>query len=216
MKKAINITIMIILATIVAAPIYAQTTAKEADKEMKSRAYKQARKEAKKLKKQGYYVAPGALPMEKQLEKAWQKQYLENKEGFPVFIVETGNSVAETQTAAKLQATETAKLSIAGIITTQIAAIVKINIANEQLSPEDAASVTKTVGASKNLIAQDLGRTIMLVEMYKKTGKTIEVNIRLAYNEETGKEIAKKVIRKQLEDQTDILQDTLDKLLDLD
>lgn len=216
MKKANHITILIILAMIVVAPIYAQTTAKEVDKEMKSRAYKAARKEAKKLKKQGFYVAPGALPMEKQLEKAWQKQYLENEEGFPVYIVESGNSVAETQTAAKLQATETAKLNIAGSITTQIAAIIENNIANEQLNNEDATSVTKTIAASKNLIAQELGRTIMLVEMYKKIDKNVEANIRIAYNEETGKELAKKVIRKQLEEQTDLLQDKLDKLLDLD
>jgi len=216
MKKVTKTTILIVVTMILVAPIYAQTTAKEANKEMKSKAYKQARKEAKKLKKQGFYVAPGALPMEKQLEKAWQKQYLENEEGYPVYIVVSGNSVAETQTAAKLQATETAKLNIAGNIATQVAAIIENNIANEQLNNEDAASVTKTIGAAKNLIAQELGRTIVLVEMYKKIDKNVEANIRLAYNEEIGKEIAKKVIRKQLEDQTDLLQDKLDKLLDLD
>ncbi|MBN1952076.1 MAG: hypothetical protein JW801_12820 [Bacteroidales bacterium] len=69
------------------------------------------------------------------------------------------------------------------------------------------------VAAAKNLIAQELGRIIILVEMYKKIGKNVEANLQVAYDVETGKEIAKKVIREQLEEQTDILQDKLDNIL---
>jgi len=216
MKKSIFTPVLIILALIITAPSYAQTTPKDPEKAMKSKAYRQARQEAKKYKKEGFYVAPGALPMDKQLENAWLKQYMEDDKGIPKYIVESGNSVAETQTAAKLQATETAKLNIAGNITTQVAAIIENNIANQQLNNEDAASVTKIVAAAKNLIAQELGRTLMLVEIYKKIGKNVEADVRVAYDVENGKEIAKKIIRKQLEEQTDILQDKLDNLLDLD
>lgn len=214
MKKEIT-SVLIILAMIVAMPAFTQTTNKEAEKSMKSKAYKQARKDAKAYEKDGYYVAPGALPMEKQLENAWMKQLMEDDKGYPKYIVETGNSVAESQTAAKLQATETAKLNIAGNLSTQVAAIIENNIANEQLNTEEAVSVTKTVAAAKNLIAQELGRTLMLVEIYKKVGKGVEANLRVAYDIDTAMEIAKKVIRKQLEEQTDILQDKLDNLLDL-
>jgi len=143
------------------------------------------------------------------------KQYMEDDKGYPKYIVETGNSVAETQTAAKLQAVETAKMNIAGNISTQVAAIIENNIANQQLNTEDAASVTQIVAAAKNLIVQELGRTVVLVEIYKKIGKNIEANIRMSYDLEAGVEIAKKVIRKQLEEQTDILQDKLDNILDL-
>jgi hypothetical protein len=50
--------------------------------------------------------------------------------------------VAETQTAAKLQATETAKLELAGQINTQVAALIENSIANQQLNTEEAASIT--------------------------------------------------------------------------
>ena len=127
----------------------------------------------------------------------------------------TGNSVAESQTAAKIQATETAKLELAGTITTNVAALIENNIANQQINLEDAASVTKTVAASKNIIAQELGRVLPLFEVYKKIGKdNIEADIRLAYDSETAYDIAKKVIRQSLEEQTEIMQEKLDKLMD--
>ena len=189
-------------------PVMAQQTEREAEKALNKKAMKKARKEAKKYRKQGFYVAPGALPMDIQLENAWIKQMLIDDDGFPKFIVATGNSVAESQTAAKIQATETAKLELAGTITTNVAALIENNIANQQLNLEDAASVTKTVAASKNIIAQELGRVLPLFEVYKKVGKdNIEADIRLAYDSKVAYEVAKKVIRKSLEEQTEIMQE---------
>ena len=151
--------------------------------------------------------------LDKQLERAWMKQYETNDKNESKYIMATGNSVAETQTAAKLQAMETAKLELAGQINTQVAALIENSIANQQLNNEEAASVTKTVAASKNLIAQEIGLIIPMVEMYKKIGKNVEVNLRLAYNMATAFDVAKKVIRKSLEEETKIAHDKLDKLM---
>jgi hypothetical protein len=212
MKKLLKLSVLILLAVIIANPLSAQTD-KNAQKQLKEKSIKQARKEAKKYSKDGFYIAPGALPLDKQLETAWLKQYEMDEKGQPKYIVESGNSVAETQTAAKLQANETAKLNIAGAITTNVAALIENNIANQQLNNEEAASVTKTIAAAKNLIAQELGRTIPLVEIYKKIGKNVEADIRLAYDYQNAMETAKKVIRKQLEEETKILQQKLDGLM---
>lgn len=76
-------------------------------------------------------------------------------------------------------------------------------------------AIRKTVAASKNLIAQELGRVLPLFEVYKRIGKeNIECDIRLAYDTKTAYAMAKKVIRQSLEEQTDIMQDKLDKLMD--
>ncbi len=214
MKKVI-LSMAILFAISIAMPVMGQTTSKDAEKEMKSKAYKKARKEARKYKKEGFYVAPGALPLEKQLEKSWTMQYETDERGNPKYFVASGNSVAETQTASKLQASETAKLNLAGQISTNIAALIENSIANQQLSAEEAASVTKTVAASKNLIAQELGRVLTTVEMYKRIGTNIETDIFIAYSYEMALETGKKVIRQQLEEQTDILHEKLDKLMDL-
>jgi hypothetical protein len=191
----------------------AQQTEKELKKDVSSRAMKSARKEARKYKKDGYYVAPGAPLLDKQLEHAWMKQYETNDKNEPKYIVASGNSIGETQTAAKLQAMETAKLELAGQINTQVAALIENSIANQQLNNEDAASVTKTVAASKNLIAQELGQVLPILEMYKKIGKNVEVNVRLAYNSATAFDVAKKVIRKSLEEETKIAHEKLEKLM---
>lgn len=214
MKSMLRISAISLLALIITFPSMGQSD-KELQKELTSKSIKEARKEAKKYTKQGFYVARGAVPMDKQLESAWMMQLQKEEDGTPKYIIETGNSTAETQAAAKLQATEMAKLAIAGNISSQVAALIENNIANQQLNSEEAASVTKTVGASKNLIAQELGRTLLVVEMYKKIGVNTEADIRLAYDMKSAKEIAKKVIRKKLEDETKLMQEQLDGLMDI-
>jgi hypothetical protein len=183
-------------------------------KQIKKKAAKQARKEAKRFKRKKWYVAPGALPMDKQIEKAWELQYMEDEDGYPLYIVATGNSVAETQSAAKLQAMELAKLELAGLVQTNVAALIENSVANSQLNNEEAASVTKTVAASKNIIAQEIGRVITMFEIYKKIDKNVEASVRIGYNTDIAIETAKKAIRKKLEEETEILHDKLDKLLD--
>lgn len=195
----------------------AQQNSKSLKKEIKTKAVKEARKEAKSFKKKGYAVAPGALPMEKQIEAAWMRQYETDDSGYPLYIVASGNSVANTTSAAKLQATELAKLELAGSISTQVAALIESSVANQQLNAEEAASVTKTVAAAKNIIAQELGRTIPLFEIYKTLpNKNIEINVRIAYNSEKANEIARRAITKKLEEETDIAHDKLEKLMKWD
>jgi hypothetical protein len=212
MKKLILL-LVIIFGLLAVMPALAQKSDKQLKKELKSKTAKRARDEAKAFKKQGYYVAQGGLPMDIQLENAWKKQLQEDEEGYPKYIIATGNSISESQTAAKLQATETAKLELAGTITTQVIAIIENNIATQQLSDEEAAAVTKTVGASKNIIAQELGRVVTLFEMYRKINGNIEASVRLAYDSKTAKDAAKKIIRKKLEEEAELVQDKLDKLL---
>jgi hypothetical protein len=197
-----------------AVSVQAQQNTKALKKEIKKKAVKSARKEAKKFRKQGYTVAPGALPMAKQIEEAWMRGYERDEEGYPLYIIESGKSVANTTTAAKLQASETAKLILAGSISTQVAALIETNIANQQFNAEEAASVTKTVAAAKNIIAQELGRTIPLFEIYRTLdNKNIEANVRIAYNSKKANEVAIRAISKKLEEDTDIAQEKLEKLM---
>jgi len=192
----------------------AQQSEKDLKKDISEKATKEARREAKEFEKKGYSVAPGALPMEKQIERAWMRQYETDETGYPLYIVASGNSVANSQSAAKLQATEIAKLELAGSISTQVAALIETSIANEQLDRKDAESVTKTVAAAKNIIAQEIGRVIPLFEVYKEVGRNnIEANVRVAYNSQLAMESAKKVIKKKLEEETDVAHEKLEKLM---
>jgi len=217
MKHASSLIIIFLLgifASTLSTPALADKEDRQLNRQIKKKAVKHARKEARKFKRKKWFVAPGALPMDKQVEKAWQLQYMEDENGYPLYIVATGNSVAETQSAAKLQAMELAKLELAGLVQTNVAALIENSVANSQLNNEEAASVTKTVAASKNIIAQEIGRVIIMFEIYKKIDKNVEASVRIGYNTDIAMETAKKTIRKKLEEETEILHDKLDKLLD--
>ena len=214
MKKIIFTLAAIFMASFVCQTLSAQDMSnREMRKKLKLRPPREVRQEARSLEKEGYQVAVGATTIERQLVDAWLKQQETDENGYPKFFIAGATSVGETQIAAKLQASEAAKLDLAGQIATSVAALIENNIANSQLNTEEAASVTKTVAASKSLIAQELGRTLPLVEMYRNVGKNMEANVRLAYSQEMAMETAKKTIRKSLEEETQILQDKLERLM---
>ena len=182
--------------------------------ELNSKATKAARKEAKKLKKEGWTTAPGALPLEKQLDKSYLMQYEYDEEMFPKYIMGEAMSIGGNYDAAKMQALELAKQNLAGQIQTEVTALIENTVANEQMEAEQAASITRSVMASKNLISQSIGRTITVMEVYRTlSNKNKEVLVRIAYNSNMAKKAAKKAIKEDLEKKGDDLHNKVDELL---
>ncbi|MDO5343262.1 MAG: hypothetical protein Q4F69_12570, partial [Bacteroidia bacterium] len=128
-----------------------------------------------------------------------------------------GMSVGNSFDAARMQALELAKQNLAGQIQTEITALVENTVANEQLKPEEAESITRSVMASKNLISQSIGRTLTVVELYRTLhNRNKEVLVRVAYDSDNAMLEAKKAIRNKLELQSDELHQKLGRILDLD
>ena len=185
-----------------------------AKKELNAKVDRTTKREAKKLKREGWKVKPGALPLEKQLEKAYLMQYEYDENLYPKYIMGDASSVGENYDAAKTAALSLAITNIAGQIQTEVTALVENTVANKQLSADDAVSITETVMASKNLISQSIGRTIFVVEVYRiNSKKNNEVLVRLAYNGDMAREATKKVIRDELEKKGKNLQEQLDQVL---
>lgn len=182
--------------------------------ELNSKATKTARKEAKRLKKEGWRTTPGALPIEKQLDKSYQMLYEYDESMYPKYVMGEALSIGGNYDAAKMQALELAKQNLAGQIQTEVTALIENTVANEQLQGEEAESITRSVLASKNLISQSLGRTIPVIEVYRTlANKNKEVMVRIAYSGDQAKKIAKEAIRKELEQRGDNLHNKLDELL---
>lgn len=187
---------------------------KASKSELNEKASKAARKEAKRLKKEKWQNAPGALPIEKQLDKSYMMQMEYDNDMFPKYMMGEAMSIGENYDAAKMQAVELAKQNLAGQIQTEITALIENNVANKQLEAEEAASVVQSILAGKNLISQSIGRTITVVEVYRSLpNKNKEVLVRLAYNAQMAKAAAKAAVRKDLEKRGDDLQKKLDELL---
>jgi len=210
--------------TLLCAPIFAQSQ-KEIMKErmelqkltrsaLKNKASKDARKEAKRLIKEKWESAPGALPIERQLDRSYMMQMEYDADGFPKYLMGEAMSIGENYDGAKMQALELAKQNLAGQIQTEITALIENNVGNKQLTAEQAATVTNTVMGSKNLISQNIGRVITVMEVYRtKKNKNKEVLVRIAYNAAMAKEAAKKAVRQELEEKSEGLIDQIDKLI---
>lgn len=69
------------------------------------------------------------------------------------------------------------------------------------------------MAGAKNIIAQEIGRIITIVELYRDINKNIEANVRIAYNSTMAMDMAKKVVRQQLEEETNIIQQKLENLM---
>ena len=191
-----------------------QWIAKQSKKELETQVSKATKKEAKRLAKEGWVVSPGALPLEKQLQRSYEMEYQYDDLGFPKYIMANAQSIAENYDAAKTAATSLAITNLAGQIQTEVAALIENTVANQQLTAEDAVSISETVMSSKNLISQSIGRTIVVVECYRvMKNKNREVMVRLAYNGEMAKQAAKQAVREELEKKGEKLHEQLDKVL---
>ena len=84
-------------------------------------------------------------------------------------------------------------------------------VGNEQLSPEEAASVVEVIEASKSVIVQSIGRIIPLMETHRVLdNKNIEVLVQVAYDSENIKKAAKRAIRDEMKKRGNDMHKKLD------
>lgn len=207
MKK---IALFVCAALLSALTVNAQNTAVN----LNAKASKDAAKMAKQYKKEGWVVAPGQLPLERQLDRSFQLMIELDENGYQKYVSGEGQSIGNNYDAAKMQALEMAKMQMVSKVQSQISTIVDNTVSNAQLSREQAESVTETVAASKTLISQNIGRVMTVVEVYRdKPRKNKEVRVVIFYNAEMALQSAKKAIRSELEKKGDKLHEQLDKAL---
>lgn len=191
-----------------------QEIRKVSKNDLNEKATKAARKDAKKLTKEGWITAPGALPLEKQLDKSYMMQMEYDEDMYPKYLMGEAMSIGENYDAAKMQALELAKQNLAGQIQTEVTALIENSVANKQLANEDAASLTQSIMGAKNLISQSIGRTITVMECYRvKSNKNKEVLVRIAYNGAMAKTAAKRAIQEELNEKSEEIHKKLDEIL---
>ena len=190
-----------------------QKNEKVLNKDLEKKAIKAARKEAKKLTKEGFRTPVGKLPLDKQLETAWQKQAEMDMEGNPYWYIASSRAIGGNQSSAALQATNAAKIDLAGQIQTKVSQLIEAKVANDDMGQEEAASLSNVVASSKSIISGTLGRTIPLVEVYRTLpNKNVEVVVTIGYSMQTANQEAIKAIRQELAGKSEELAKELDKL----
>jgi len=171
--------------------------------ELKDEASRLAQKEAKRLIKEDWQVSPGALPLERQLDRSYMYQEDFDDEMNPRYIIGEGRSVAENFSAAHIQAQELARLDIAGkMIGSEATALVDNLVANKMLAADQAASVTTTMMENKTVYSQKLGRLQVVFEVNRTLkNNNKEVMVRLVTKADGIREMAKEAVRAELERQ---------------
>lgn len=178
---------------------------------------KDAKKQAKVLVKDGWKVAPGHPSIEMQQLKSLKIQNTMDESFNSKYVEGSAQAVAPTYDGAKYQATELAKINIAGKIASDLAGIAKTNLGNQQVSPDQAENIVKTIGAYKNFVAAKLINIISCVDMYKVDPKNGQytVGIVIYYNRDEAMKAGMKEIRDQMMKESEELAEELDNLLGL-
>lgn len=225
MKKNLLISVFTVFALMLSVNTFAQEKATKKDyktmakqekvlnNELKKKALKDARKEAKKLTKEGFKTPIGKLPLDKQIENAWQKQAEMAPDGTPFWYVASSRAIGGNQSSAVLQATNAAKIELAGQIQTKVSQLIEAKVANDDMGQEEAASLSSVVAASKSVISATLGRITPLVEVYRTLeNKNVEVMVTLGYSLESANKAAISAVRAELAKKSEDLAKELDKL----
>ena len=177
-----------------------QAKLKETKAALKEKASKDAKKEAKRLQKEGWTVSPGALPLEKQIDRYYAYIEQTDDELNPLYYTGEGRATAENYAAAHMQATELARLNLASSIGTEATGIIDNMIANKMLADDQAASITTYISENKTIFSQKLGRVQTPLTVTRELkNKNKEVMIRMVAKVSSVHEIAKDAIRSQLE-----------------
>lgn len=177
------------------------------------RVSRDVKKEAKRYEKDGWLVFPGNAPIAQQLNGAFAKQAETDEEGFPVWIVSNGSSVAQTQAAAEMQAVELAKNRLVGLVETNMKAVIESDVSNNQLDAKDAASVTKTIEVSANKVSKKLGRVQPMFKVYRNISTNTEVQVLLGYNYAMARKQVIDEMKAELQLETDDVRKRYEKFL---
>ena len=167
------------------------------------------KREAKKYEKEGWNNFPGNMPINQQLNNTFNKQNELDEQGIQKWFFATGFSVGQTLAAAEMQANELAKNDLVQQVQSDISSFTETNLANNQLSKDEAASITKTVNVVTNKVAQKLGRIIPLLRIYRETPNNYEVQVQVGYNIAIAKKIMLEEVKKELGNDAEKIKDKM-------
>lgn len=207
--KRLSMIVVLALTAILMASCATQNLTKEQRVAMKS-----IKKEVRNYKREGWKVQFGNPPMESQLMEAFNRRAEVDERGYSKFIEGESTTVGETYNAAHAMAINVSKIELAGKIETEVTQLIETKLANKELTQKQASSLSESASASKNLVAQKLGRVITPVNIYRDLPNgNVEVRIMTFYSQDLAMDTFKQTMREDLEKKADDLAKQLDKIL---
>ena len=181
---------------------------------------KKAKKQAKILQRDGWSALPTAMPIEEQLKRSYLMESQKDEYGFPKFVMGTAVITAEHHRAAKNTAKLEATSDIVSQIQIAVTALFESKVGNQELSPEDATSLSDMVMGAQAFISKNLEGAVTVQEYTRVLdNKNVQLTLQIAYSEERAKqavkEAVKEVTREELGQKGEELIEKLDVVLGL-
>lgn len=172
---------------------------KESKKLLNQKASKDARQQAKEMKKEGWTVGAGSLPLEKQIDRTMLRQMEEDAHGKSLYIMGEANSIGETIDASRFSAMEMSKINLVQRMQQDIAGGIEDALGNQQLSADDAASVMKTVGQFRTIVEHKLSGLEPMLSIYRRLpNKNVESRVVVFYSRAAMMNELKQALREEL------------------
>lgn len=199
MKHYLEILILSVLTLTAVGAINcdAQTkTARQLKKELYGNTDKTVKKEARKLEKDGWRTMD--LPIEKMLQRTWEKEFMTDANGDPKFIYVTTEATARTFAAAQMECENLAKIRIAANISSSVASLAEVSLSNNQIDPATANTLSQASESSKVLVSQNLGRLVNTACLYKQNDSNYTVRATYVYDMQKSMSLLIESIRNNL------------------
>lgn len=175
---------------------------------------KDARKEAKKLRKDGWKVPAGEMPIEKQISQSllYGQELMAGEHGTPTtrYIMRTGIATGGSYNVAHAMARANALNEVAGLLSTEIVGAWQLKQDNRQEGQTKALTNDQFNQRVKAIVEQTLTNVQPFMAIYRNVGDNFEVQVRLAADK---KEIAaqlKRKLQQEMEEEGDELLELVD------
>ena len=189
-------------------------TVRKQQNDLYKKSPKMAKKEAKEWEKDGWMSM--SLPLEKQLERTWEREWLTDEEGYPKFVTVTTQARGTNFSAAQMQAENVAKVRIASNLAASVASLADLALANNETTTALTASISKAVENSKVIVSEKIGKVFASTVAYRKDRKGYEVRVIVLYDQRQAMKIAHQVIMDELKNESDENRRQLENLLGMD
>lgn len=187
---------------------------KESNRDLYSKVNKDVKKEARKLIKEGWMTMD--LPIDKQVERTWEREWQTDEDGYNKYISKTVSVVGQNYSSAVRQAENVAKLSIASDMGTLVQAMATLAIGNNEITPVQAASINQSVEKVKLLVNEKLGRVLTSTVIYRVNSNVYEVRVTVLYSQKAALMAANQAAQEQLKDDMKVNDAEFDALFGYD
>ena len=120
--------------------------------------------------------------------------------GYDKYISKTIEVVGQSYSAALRMAENNAKLGIAADMGTLVQSLAQLNLANKEISPEQAVSVSQSVEKVKLIVNGKLGRVITSTTLYKMNRDVYRVRVTVLYSQEAALQAAQAAAQQALKE----------------